>query len=165
MREVVGVYLHGEACERLGGPPCGPEEPEAAEALRDAVIAAAERAANHQKALDREANRVVLDELFERDFAAGGGERSGSLMGLSKRKLHVHLDEPPLDVKVYLHHLEHQCGHRLRVDDDGLRLLRGGSTVLTLGDRLALSTRGPDRDADRWALELSGDAATRLLGQ
>ena len=165
MREVVGVYLHGEACERLGGPACGPEEPAAGEALRDAVIAAAERAANHQKALDREANRVVLDELFERDHAAGGGERPGSLMGLSKRKLHVRLDEPPLDVKVYLHHLERQCGHRLRVDDDGLRLLRGGETVLTLGDRVALSTRGPDRDADRWALELSGDAGARLFAE
>jgi len=162
MREVVGVYLHGEATERLGGPPSGPVEAGAAQSLRDAVIAAAERSANHQKALDREANRVVLDRVFTVDLAHGGGFRHGTLMGLTRRKLHVRLEDPPLDVKVYLHHLERQAGHRLRVDDDGIQLLRSDAPVLTLGDRLALSIGGQDPDADRWALHLAGEAAERL---
>lgn len=160
MREVVGVYLHGEACERLGGPAGGPAQPAEAEALRDRVIAAAERAATNQKALDHEANRIVLDQIFAADFEAGGGARAGSLMGLTRRKLHVRLDDPPLDVKVYLHHLEDQLGHRLRVDDDGVRLLRGDAALLTLGDRVVLSTRGPDRGADRWALVLAGPGSS-----
>ena len=155
MREIVGVYLHGEAAGLLGGPDRGPADPAAADAQRDAVIAAAERAANHQKALDREANRVVLDQVFAADVAAGGQVRSGTLMGLSRRKLHVRLDDPPLDVKVYLHHLEAQAGGRMGVDDDGIHLRRGEQRVLTLGDRVALVCRGPDPQADRWRLELA----------
>ena len=119
------------------------------------MIAAAERAANHQKALDREANRIVLDQIFAADFEAGGGERPGSLMGLTRRKLHVRIEDPPLDVKLYLHHLEQQCDHRLRVDDEGLRLMRGNEALLTLGDKVVLRVRGQDRDADRWALGLA----------
>jgi len=155
MREIVGVYLHGEAAEGLGGPDSGPTDPTQAHALRDAVIAAAERAANHQKALDREANRVVLDQVFAADVAAGGPVRRGTLMGLSRRKLHVRLDDPPLDVKVYLHHLEAQSGGRMGIDDDGIHLRRGDTRVLTLGDRVALVCRGPDPQADRWRLELA----------
>lgn len=154
MREIVGVYLHGEAQERLGGPISGPTEHSLAEQLRDEVIAAAERAANHQKALDREANRIVLDQIMRRDCEQGGQEREGTVMGMTRRKLHVRLQSPPLDIKVYLHHLEAQRGGRLYVDPTQVQLLDGKEPVLTLGDQVWIQAMGEDKDADRWIFHL-----------
>lgn len=154
MREIVGIYLHGEACERLGGPPCGPSEPEPANALRDAVIAAAEQAAMHQKGLDREANRIVLDQVMARDLHAGDVQREGIVMGMSRRKLYVRLRHPPIDLKVYLHHIEAQRGHRLRVDGKCVSLFEGNKRILTLGDKVMVKTTGEDEDADRWIFEV-----------
>lgn len=163
MREMVGVYLHGQATEHLDGEDRPlPEGFTDDEAVRSAVIRAAEVSRNLQRALDRETNRIVLDEVLAEDLASGGRPRVGTLMGLSRRKLHVRLEDPPLDLKVYLHHLERQAAHRLSVDDDRTVLRRGKEPVLHLGDRLALQTIGTDRDADRWEFRLAGEAAQRL---
>lgn len=150
MREVVGVYLHGEACERLGGPVSGPLEEQAADDLRAQVIGAAEQAAMHQKALDRSSNRLVLDQVMAKDIAAGGQLREGVVMGMSRRKVHVRLSHPPLDVKLYVHHLEKQRGHRLAVDDSGVSLTQGDQTLLVLGDRIKIQAVKQDPYADRW---------------
>lgn len=156
MREIVGIYLHGEAGEQLGGPDCGPEQVAAAQSLRDEVIAAAERAANHQKALDREANRIVLDQVMHQDHRCGGISRRGVVMGMSRRKIYVRLQEPPLDIKVYLHHLESQRGRRLGVDAQEVQLLAGDRALFTLGDEIVLRVMGEDTDADRWIFHAWG---------
>lgn len=157
MREIVGVYLHGEACERLGAPASGPTQDASAQALRDRVIEAAEQARIHQKALDRAANRIVLDQVMNADLAAGGKIRDGVIMGMGQRKLYVRLLQPPLDVKVYLHHLEEQRGHRLSVDQKGVLLSQGEQTLLVLGDRVKLRVAKQDPYADRWVFHLVWD--------
>lgn len=154
MREIVGVYLHGEACEGLGGPASGPTQPGPATALRDQVIAAAEQAKNNQKALDRAANRLVLDQVVRGDLEEGGTTRQGVIMGMSKRKLYVRLSQPPLDLKVYVHHLEAQLGHRLRVDDQGVVLFQGDAPLFILGDRVKVRAVEKDAYADRWVFHL-----------
>lgn len=156
MREIVGIYLHGEGSEALGAKAVGPIQSHAANELRDRVIAAAEGAANHQKALDREANRIVLDQVMAQDLGHGQPQRAGTLMGLGRRKLYVRLQDPPLDIKVYLHHLEAQSGQRMRVDEQEVQLLEGGKTRLALGDEVLLRVMGQDADADRWVFHLVG---------
>lgn len=155
MREMVGVYLHGEACERLGTNTQGSPKGQDAQRLRDRVIEAAEQARNHQKALDRAVNRAVLDQVLTADIQGGGKARAGVLMGMSRRKLYVRLVQPPFDVKVYLHHIEAQLGHRLRVDAQGVQLFGGDQPLLLLGDRVTLRAVKQDPDADRWVFHLS----------
>lgn len=159
MREIVGVYLHGEACERLGGPASGPSEDAPALALRDRVIEAAEQARLNQKALDRAANRLALDQVMQADLEAGGVTREGVIMGMSKRKLYVRLVQPPLDIKVYLHHLEAQREHRLSVDAQGVLLSQAGQPVFILGDRVKVRAVEQDPDADRWVFQVFGTDA------
>lgn len=157
MRELVGVYLHGESCERLGGPTWGPEQDAPAMALRDRVIEVARAAKLNQKALDREANRLVLDQVMGADVEAKGMVREGVIMGMSKRKIYVRLNHPPLDVKVYLHHLEAQRGHRLSVDKKGVVLSLGDKTLFVLGDRVKIRAIEQDPAADRWVFHLFGE--------
>ncbi len=77
-------------------------------------------------------------------------------MGLSRRKVHVTLDDPPIDVKVYVHHLENRLGERLiqGLDRVTIREKRSGHPVLRMGDVIRVRTVEHDRNADRWELEI-----------
>lgn len=126
MREVVGVFLHGELVEAIEG---GGDRDDA---LVAQVIDAANRARERQRALSERADRMALDALFERDRAAGTVRR-GTVMGVTGAKIHVSLDEPPVDVKLYRRNLR-------------------GLPMPDLGDALDLRVKGKD-GRDRWVLE------------
>ncbi|MEM8932578.1 MAG: RNB domain-containing ribonuclease [Acidobacteriota bacterium] len=153
MREVVGVFVHKETWELLGDRPAGDDHDD--ELLRQRVLAAAERARGTQRRLDSEVNRRVLDSLFEADRREGR-ERTGTVMGVARNKVHVQLDDPPIDVKIYRRHLEDQFGRRLRAGRDGvsLRRTRGGFAEVVVGDAVRVRPVGHDADRDRWRLEL-----------
>ncbi len=157
MREIVGVFLHSEAKELLAGRPGAvPAGVPDDDVLRASVIDVSNRAHQVQKALDRDANRRVLDHLLAADLD-GGGERwrRGTVMGLTRRKVHVLLDDPAVDVKLYLHHLEAAAGVRLRVSADGASLepTRGKGLRLAVGDAVDVCVRGVDPRTDRWRLD------------
>jgi len=152
MREVVGVFTHKEALELLAGPgPAGADDL----ALRDAVVASGNRARDLQKTLERAADRVALDAELERRKARGE-PLAGTVLGMAEDRLHVRLDEPPLDVKVYLRDLGTADGHPWRVDRLEVEARSDGGARVTLGDRVVLAVAGLDRGRDRWRFRLVG---------
>ncbi len=156
MREIVGVFLHKETWEKLGGE--RPAHRADDEALREQVVEASNRARQIQRELDREANRRVLDQLFGDDLQRGPDERParpGTVLGISRSKAHVGLDEPPIDVKVYLYHLSGQRGYRVSQGRDGMSL-RGpdGERLQAVGNAVRVRVLGHDAERDRWELEL-----------
>lgn len=147
MREVVGVYLHHETWQALGEV-TGPEDA----ALRAQVIEVANRAKQTQRALTHGANRLVLDQLFGE---LGPGETlRGTVMGLTRGKVHVLLDAPPIDVKIYVRHLARQQDRDVRIDDAGTTLLAEDDALCHLGDAVDVSVQGKDEKRDRWILGL-----------
>ena len=161
MREIVGVFAHKEAWEKLEGRSrSGRPEIEGRDddELREQVVKAANAARQTQRELDREVNRRVLDQLFTDDLGAAldrRPRRRGTVMGVSRSKVHVALDEPPIDVKVYIHHLSRRLGRRLAQGRDRVTLREAdGTRRVTVGDEVAVRVTGRDRGRDRWELEL-----------
>jgi exoribonuclease R len=158
MREAVGIFLHKEAWEKITGRSGGSDDA----ALRERIIAGANEAKLRQRALTRAANLAVLDEVFSRDMQAAPARRprrTGTLMGVTRAKLHVQLDDPPLDVKVYARHLPEPW-----VADDGPATARCGARVIRLGDIVGLTVAGRD-DRGRWRLALAPDGAADLAAE
>lgn len=137
MREVVGIYTHNELLENLLGNTS--RDP----AMEAAVIEAANRSRKLQNALEKAANLEVLNDLFQTDLESEAAPRPGIVMGLTGGRVHVALDQPPIDVKVYL--------------EDARKVRFGGAAAgdLALGDRVEVSVRGRDRKSGRWDLSLS----------
>lgn len=155
MREVVGVFLHKELLEMLDDDRRSDSEVDLA--LRDQVVEAANQARERQRRVNDLVNRLVLDRLFTVDLEAGTPPRRGTVMGITSSKVHVELDEPGLDVKIYLRDLgQARGGAWLAVDERGtsLRLRDTGEIVCRLGDEVGLVLRGKDTSRDRWRLDL-----------
>jgi ribonuclease R len=146
MREIVGVFVHGEVMERAGSPAFGDE------ALRVQVIESANRARETQRRLDHAVNRLVLDALLEGALEKGAPQ-SGTVMGVTRDKVHVRLEDPPIDVKVYVGHLSGQRGAiELTARGSALRCADGSSWAL--GDAVKVRVLGRDKGRDRWELAL-----------
>ena len=157
MREMVGIFLHKEAWERVSG--TGSAVDPADEALRDRVVDLANRARSLQRQLDKDSDRLVLDQLFADDLERPDRERTnhrGTVVGLRPTRAYVLLDEPPADVKIYLRDLESSLGGPVNLDEHGISVVRSedGATVLSLGDPVDLVVAGRDAGRNRWRLEL-----------
>lgn len=128
MREMVGIFCHKEAIERLVGR--GECSKEVDEAIRVEVIEAANRAKDLQRQLDREVDRATSAAVLGPDASRPTGERpvrKGTVMGIAKAVVHVLLDEPPIDVIVPFR----EQGN-----------LEGGAWLERAGDGAALAVRG-----------------------
>lgn len=154
MREIVGIFVHKEACEHLGLEKAA--DSGADEELREQIVSAADRSRGLQRRLDTEVNRRLLDQLFRSDLERGGqqGHRA-TIMGITRTKVHAQLDDPPIDVKIYMRHLEDQVGERLKSGRDGVtvRRRRGGHAEWTVGDAVRVRAVEEDRQRNRWRLE------------
>jgi ribonuclease R len=151
MREIVGIFVHKETWELLEG------ARDADPALRDAVVQSANRARELQKHITKEADEKVLDQVFSEDLArepAARPRRSGTLMGLSGEKAYVLLDDPPLDVKVYLGPLRQHRDQPLVISRNGAVLVHRWSrrVALRIGD--AVTVRVLAHQPRRWILDL-----------
>jgi ribonuclease R len=157
MREIVGVFVHKEAWEGLGLASAGATPDD--EAVREQVIEASNRAKALQRSLDGKVNRLVIDQILGDDLAADvAPERLATVMGVSRDAVHVTLDDPPVDLKVYLRHQ----GEVKRTTDQ-LAVVReaDGSVVCEVGDAVLVRVRGLDRERDRIALTLRRADAPR----
>jgi len=130
MREIVGVFTHKEAIEKLTG--------RASDAARDLdlqsrVLDSGNRAKALQKRLTKEVYRIALDRFFEADLAARP-ERRGTAMGISPTKIYVELDDPPIEVKIYRD---------------------GSEPSVSIGDAVAIRVDGHDQKTGRWRFALS----------
>lgn len=154
MREVVGVFTHKEALELLGLIPAG----EGDEALREAVIDAANRAKERQQQLTKEANLLVIEPLLTADLERpedARPRRAGTVLGLSPDRAYVMLDDPPLELKLYARDLG--AHWRLADESTALVITRDDAHPITLrlGDRVALVVTGRDRARSRFTLALA----------
>ncbi|MEM9189986.1 MAG: RNB domain-containing ribonuclease [Myxococcota bacterium] len=152
MREIVGIYLHKEMREALGT--SGAKAPaDADEVLRESIVTAANRSKDVQRDITNAANRLILDQLFldDLDRSEKERERAGTLMGIRMPKVYVLLDDPAIDVKVYLPGLSKLTGETFEPDGPVLRGDRG--TALRIGDPVVITV--VDRDKrDRWRLRI-----------
>ncbi len=133
MREIVGIYTHWEALQLLGA-----ERSTTDPAIREQVIRAGNRSKQLQKRLDKEVERLEIDDLLNGDARLPRRRRPwrrGTVMGLVPTRIYVQLDEPRLDLKVY---------NRQR---------RRGINP-TLGDALDLRVRQYDARRRRWVFDL-----------
>ncbi len=153
MREIVGVFLHHELLERLRA------RGDRDDALRRRVVAAANHAKQTQRAIDDESRRAAIDTIVE---AAPPEGFDGTVMGFDAKKVHVVLDEPPVEVKVYTVHLRRQHNAALVVEGEGSVLRTApaatgshrGQVVCRLGDAVRVRPTGRDAKRDRWIFEL-----------
>jgi hypothetical protein len=81
-------------------------------------------------------------------------------MGLTRSKVHVQLDQPTVDVKLYVRDLERELGAEgaparfdLGKNEVGLED-RQGRIHLRLGDPITLRVRACDQRSDRWTFEV-----------
>lgn len=155
MREIVGVFVHKEAVELLGMAPRRPALEDAA--LRDLVLASANAARDRQRRLNDHTNRGVIDELLGADLALPRDDRPvrpGTIMGITGSKIHVGLDDPPIDVKLYVADAGRALGLWLKPSAGGAALLDDrGAEVLAVGDEILLRVVRRDPARDRWVLE------------
>ncbi len=152
MREVVGIFVHKELCEHLGW--ATPNAPDDDERIRKAVINISHATRTRQSKLDRQMNRIVIDQLFEGELDLPQSERtaySALVLGVTKDKVHVQLETAPLDVKLYVGHIEAQLGKDLHVDPSEIALRdEDGTAVLAVGDAITLTAVSLDTERDRW---------------
>lgn len=155
MREVVGVYLHGEAIEAIAE---GTPDARGEEAVREQVIERANASKDVQRRVNDLVNRRVIDRLFEPELAKGRAERtawSGTVMGVDARKVYLQLDAIGMDVKVYLRDLGRAWRQFLVADELGVALSdrASGRVRVRTGDAFAVRVVERDETWDRWVLE------------
>lgn len=158
MREVVGVFLHKEMLELLGAPAAAVQ---ADVALRDEVVLAANRAKSRQKTITDRANALVIDQILVADLALPLERRPthrATVMGLTPSKVHVQLDAPTIDLKLWVADLAAALGTGpLVVDEAGVSLVAGSGPsgparpLLNVGDAVDLRVDRRD-ERGRWIL-------------
>ena len=153
MREIVGVFLHKELAEALG---IERHDPEGDEAIRALVIDAANRSKALQRRITSLANRLAIDQLFEQDAQLPMEKRPrrrGTVMGLTGGKIHVSLDDPPIDVKLYRRELERQAKSKIRLRSSGIEMrAEDGAKIARVGEAIDLFVLRQDAKRDRWIL-------------
>jgi len=150
MRELVGVVTQHCAWAHLAG------ESIADNGLRaetvDESVRVGNRARDLQKRADKMTLQVALDQLFGAELGRGRSERKrwvGTVMGVTASKIYVQLDDPPVEVKLYLGDVE-RAGRSILHTSDHSQCVVGGRPIL-VGGAIALDVVG--RDDGRWSLE------------
>jgi ribonuclease R len=147
MREIVGIYTHKEALEKMDGD--GNVDPD----LRDRVIEAGNQAKAMQNLLDKEAKLLVIDQVLHGDLHRAKADRpirKGHVLGVSQDKIYVELDDPPLEVKVYLE----DVGGTLSATRERAALLASDAVAFAIGDPIRLRVDRFDRERKRWSFDL-----------
>lgn len=161
MREIVGVFLHKETWELLSGDVPSAEVIARDEALRDRVVERSNEAKRIQGRINQLAHLYVLDQLFDNDLARPVEERTrwhGTVMGLTRDKVHVTFEEPPVDVKLYIDDLEEQLRTKVELSDEGASLRRAsGRGVCRIGEPVSVRVDRWDRSRKRFVLRMDVD--------
>ena len=96
MREMVGIFTHQETAEKLAG------HGRLDDGLAAQVIDAGNRSKKLQRRLTKAVYKVVLDRVFGAEATDPEAPvHTGTVLGAHRGRLYVHLDAPPLEVKIY----------------------------------------------------------------
>lgn len=151
MREIVGVFTHKELLERLGRPEDAANNADD-EQLRLRVVEAANRARSVQRQLTKAANKLVIDQLLQREAEApleARPWRLATVMGIKPTRLYLQLDEPPIEIKLYAETLD---GTWAATPDR--TCFTDGARRFVLGDAARVRVRAYDAARERWSFEL-----------
>jgi ribonuclease R len=154
MREVVGIATHLVALAEGDGTPLasiGLDRP-----LLEEVVASGNRAKELQKAITRDANKLAIDQVLAADLERPAPERprrAATAMGVSATKIYLQLDDPPVDLKLYVNDQERLLGGPLRLAGRFAIALPGGLRI-RVGDELEVRVESYERRRDRWVIEV-----------
>lgn len=140
MREIVGIFTHKEALEKLEGRPSSAEDEE----LRRRVIDSGNRAKDLQRQLEKEALKLEIDRLLEN---AVDRVFDGTIMGVGPDKVYVELDEPSIDVKIYTRDLG-----RFEMDTNGIELRSPDGENFRTGEAITVRVMGYEERRRRWKI-------------
>src|SRR5690606_40835433 len=118
---------------------------------------AGNRAKQLQAALEKDANKLALDALLAPDLERDVEERPlrpGTVLGVTRTKVYVQLEAPPVELKVYLDDVEGRHERTFRVDESEVVLSDDKGRVCVVGDRVSLRVHGYDEGRGRWQLDL-----------
>lgn len=151
MREVVGVVTKHMAFHQLAG--TSPSSDGLDREVIERVVEMANRGKALQKQITKRANKLAMDQLFERDLELPRGERPkrpATVMGVSPSKVYVQLDDPPVDVKLYVDDLSARLGCELEAG--GRFHLSGPKLSVRVGDAVQVVVDDYDGGRERWLL-------------
>ena len=174
MRQIEGIFLHRELIRVIEGQQGQQEQQEQkeqdnsdqsntadddadAEALRASVVGQSRCARRLQGQITKEGNRLAIDAVFSSDLAWPLPARPvhrGTVLGIGtdNNRVYVELDNPPVEVKVYLNPLCKHTGKSFRINKRATVVVVGTARV-RVGDAIGLRVvRGAAAD-EPWLLE------------
>lgn len=157
MREIVGIFTHKEALEKLGAvePAATPEQDVE---LRERVIESANAAKERQDQITKAITRLAMDEILQNDLHLPLSDRPdylGTIVGVRPTRIYVQLDEPVVALKVYVAHLERRLGLSFACVNDDLELIpRDGASTprFRVGEAITVKCFEFDQITGKWAL-------------
>jgi len=159
MRQIEGIFLHRELIRVVEQRQQGLSitAPESEETLRSIVVARSRNARTLQSRLTKESNRLAIDAVFRSDLAWPERARPvhrGTLLGIGKdnNRAYVELDNPPVEVKVYLNPLCTHTGSNFSINRHAT-IVRVGKAVFRVGDVIGLRVVGGSGADEPWLLE------------
>lgn len=139
MREIVGIFLHKEALEKLGV--LGPNPVEQDRELREKVIQAGNRSRELQKTIERQVIECAAERLFSHELTIPAADRTrypATILGIKATRLYVRLDLPPIELKVYTKDLEAFIHRSLDFDNNRLVCRKTKTVFFKPGDKVIL---------------------------
>ena len=125
------------------------------EKLRDDVIAAAAAVKKTQGLVTKAANKIALDTVFAADLiwpVFARPIRRGTVLGVSKDKnrVYVELDNPPIEVKIYLGPLNSTTGSAARINPS-VTSFNIGTKMYRVGDEIGVRVIRASDSEIKWA--------------
>ncbi|KAH3763456.1 Ribonuclease R [Pelomyxa schiedti] len=162
MREMVGIFVHKQACDFLGLQPASAAtaEQHSDEQLCKHVVYGGNNAKLLQSQLVKDTNRLAIDHVLGADLlwpSAMRPLRAGIILGISvdKSRFFVQLENPPIEVKVYLNHLDKAGGDLFQIDQSAVSISNASGDVFSVGDQILVRvvSGGCHGVSDVWVLE------------
>ena len=168
MRQIEGIFLHRELIRVIEQQQQGEQQQDNSqsnnssatdddESLRAAVVGQSRAARRLQSQITKEGNRLAIDAVFSSDLAWPLPARPvhrGTVLGIGtdNNRVYVELDNPPVEVKVYLNPLCKHTGKSFRINKRATVVVVGTARV-RVGDAIGLRVvRGAAAD-EPWLLE------------
>lgn len=153
MRQVEGIFLHRMLLQSLEKRPVTNED----ERLRTDVIESSRLSRKLQGLLTKEANRQAIDSVFASDLfwpLEARPIRRGTVLGIGqdKGRVYVELDNPPVEVKVYLASVTKSTGRSFFIDARATSVMYGTERI-RVGDAVGLRVVSGSVAEEPWVLE------------
>ncbi len=149
MREIVGIFIHKEALEKINEKYSNSIEED--NILREKVILAGNRAKEKQKTIERQILKAAVDRLFSSQLKIPIEKRlkyKATILGIKKTRLYVRLDSPFIELKVYTEDLQQEI--ELIYKNNLLINKKSGKVEYKPGDEITLFVQSYRKD--RWRL-------------